>query len=226
MTTRRRRSARSQRSTPKVLAYVRVSTDEQVTSHAGLDAQRAAISAEAERRGWTDVTWMGDEGYSGKTLERPAIAAALGMLAAGEADVLVVSRLDRLSRSVKHFASLTEQAREEGWRLIALDVAVDTSTATGEAFANVLSCFAQMERRLIGERTREALAARKASGVRLGRPPVLSDEVGQRIVAERRSGRSYAEIAEGLTADKVPTATGQGVWRQQGVYKVAKRLGL
>lgn len=75
---------------------------------------------------------------------------------------------------------------------------------------------AQFERRLIGQRTREALAAKKAAGVRLGRPAVLPREVVERIVRERRDGASIRAIAAGLTADQVPTARGGLAWSGSG----------
>jgi DNA invertase Pin-like site-specific DNA recombinase len=84
----------------KVLGYVRVSTDEQRSSGAGLAAQRAAILAEAERRGWQLVEVLEDAGYSGRDLKRPAVQIAMEMLASRDAEGLVVAKLDRLSRSI------------------------------------------------------------------------------------------------------------------------------
>src|SRR5262249_44260183 len=150
----------------RVLGYLRVSTTEQASNGAGLDAQRAAIAAEADRRGWS-VRWIEDRGYSAKDLRRPGIQEALTALAGGEADALVVAKLDRLSRSLPDFWGLVEQSRRERWQLIALDLGVDTSTPSGEMLANVLASFAQFERRLIGQRTAEALGAKRAAGVRL-----------------------------------------------------------
>lgn len=196
----------------RVIAYIRVSTDEQAASGAGLEAQRAAILAEASRRGWAIVETIQDAGYSGKTLRRPGIAAALDALTHHRADTLVVAKLDRLSRSMLDFAALMDQATRERWALVALDLGVDTSTPAGEAMASVLATFAQFERRLIGERTKAALAAKKRAGVRLGRPRTLPDDVLRRIVSERATGRTLAAIADGLTADGVPTVQGGRRW--------------
>jgi DNA invertase Pin-like site-specific DNA recombinase len=85
--------------------------------------------------------------------------------------------MDRLSRSVAHFAGLLEQLRKAGYTLVVLDLGVDTSSVTGEAMAGVVSVFAQMERRRIGERTKEALRAARERGQALGRPRVLDDEI-------------------------------------------------
>jgi DNA invertase Pin-like site-specific DNA recombinase len=150
--------------------YARVSTSEQADSRAGLEAQREAIEREARRRGWTLVETIEDAGYSAKDLPRPGIQRALQVLERGDAKALVVAKLDRLSRSMIDFTGLMNRASRENWALVALDMAVDTTTPAGEAMANVLATFAQFERRLVGQRTREALAQKKAQGVRLRTP--------------------------------------------------------
>jgi DNA invertase Pin-like site-specific DNA recombinase len=104
---------------------------------------------------------------------------------------------------------------------VALDLGVDFSTAAGEAMANMTAVFAQLERRLIGERTRAALAEKRAQGVRLGRPRLLSDEVVGRIVDERAAGATLQAIADGLHAEAVATAQG-GRWRPGTVAVVLK----
>lgn len=197
----------------RVLAYSRVSTEEQASSGAGLDAQRKAIKEEVARRGWQIIEVVEDRGASGRDLNRTGIQRALAMLAAGDAEALVVAKLDRLSRSMLDFASLTQTAQKQGWDLVALDCAVDTTTPAGEAMASVLVTFAVFERRLIGERTREALAAKRAAGVRLGRPSAIPDAVVHRIRAERATGATLREIADGLNADGVPTPCGGRCWR-------------
>ena len=196
----------------RVIGYVRVSTDEQKNSGAGLAAQRAAIEAECARRGWQLVTVEEDAGYSARDLKRPGVQIALDTLRRGDAGALVVAKLDRLSRSMLDFTAVMAKASKQGWALVALDCAVDTTTPAGEAMANVLATFAQFERRLIGQRTREALAAKRAAGVRLGRPTVMPEAVRERIVSERAEGLTLAAIAEGLNADQVPTAQGGRRW--------------
>jgi DNA invertase Pin-like site-specific DNA recombinase len=209
----------------QVTAYLRVSTAEQTDSGAGLGAQRAAILAEVERRGWQeeDVEWIEDAGFSATNTKRPGLAQALDLLARGEAAVLMVSRVDRLSRSVLDFAGVMQRAQKEGWALVALDSPADLTTPQGGLMANVMIAFAEFERLLIGQRTKEALAVKKAQGVRLGRPPAIPMAVVHRIVAERRSGRSWPAIAEGLNADDVPTAHGGAAWWPATVRKIALR---
>src|SRR5580765_4731215 len=157
----------------QVLGYVRVSTDEQSDSGAGLKAQRQAIVTECRRRGWHLVEVIEDAGYSAKDLKRPGVQEAIRVLQSREASALVVAKLDRLSRSMIDFTGLMAKAQKQGWALVALDCAVDTTTPAGEAMANMLATFAQFERRLISQRTREALEVRKRQGKRLGRPPTV-----------------------------------------------------
>ena len=150
----------------QVLGYVRVSTEEQAEEGVGLDAQREAITAEAERRGWDLIATVEDRGYSAKNLKRPGIQTALAELKGGEANALVTAKVDRLSRSTLDFASLIERAQREGWEIVTLDFEVDMSSPMGEAMAGMSAVFAQLERRLIGQRTRRALqkSADRASG--------------------------------------------------------------
>ncbi len=196
----------------RVLGYVRVSTEEQQRSGAGILAQREAIAEECQRRGWQLVEVIEDAGFSAKDLKRPGVQAALEELQRHKADALVVAKLDRFSRSMIDFTAVMAKAQKQGWALVALDCAVDTTTPAGEAMANVLATFAQFERRLIGQRTREAMAEKRKQGVRFGRPLSLPADVRARIASERRAGRSLAVIAAGLNADGVATAQGGRQW--------------
>lgn len=204
----------------RVVAYLRVSTAEQSESGAGLKAQREAIRAAAGQRGWRVVKVVEDAGLSGKSLERPGLTEAITMVEGDKADALVVAKLDRLSRSLLDFAGLMERARRKGWAIVALDLGVDTTTPAGEMMANVLATFSQFERRLIGQRTKDALAVKKAEGVVLGRPRKLSDEVVARIVAMRATGMSLAAIADTLSGEGVPTAQGGARWYSSTVRHV------
>jgi DNA invertase Pin-like site-specific DNA recombinase len=204
----------------QVLGYVRVSTQEQSASGGGLAAQRAAIEAEAERRGWDLVATIEDRGYSARDLKRPGVQQALEALGRGEAGALVVAKLDRLSRSMLDFAGLMDRAQRQSWALVALDCAVDTSTPGGEAMANILATFAQFERRLIGERTRAAMQAKKAAGAVFGRPRQVPEQIVARIRKEREAGRPLRAIADGLNAANVPTAQGGAQWWASSVRAV------
>ena len=206
----------------RVLAYVRVSTEEQADSRAGLEAQRAAIRAECKRRGWQIVGVVEDAGYSAKDLKRPGVQAALEQLERKQADGLVVAKLDRLSRSMLDFTAVMAKAQKEGWALVALDCAVDTTTPAGEAMAHVLATFAQFERRLIGQRTREALAVKRNQGVRLGRPQSISPKLARRIRTMRSRGLTLQAICDKLNEEGLPTPRGGKAWRPTSLRAVLR----
>lgn len=207
-----------------IRAYIRVSTTDQAVNGYGLHAQRATIKEEAERRGWAPVHWYEDGGQSGKDLDRPAMQRLLGDIHRG--DVLVVSRLDRLSRSLSDFAVLMERAQKQRWNVVALDLGIDLSTPNGEFMASVLAAMARWERRLIGQRTAEGLAAAKAKGRLPGRRSALPREVQDRLIDLRAEGHSVRGIAAVLTADGVRTASGRGVWGPSSVHSALRSARL
>lgn len=188
----------------KAIAYLRVSTDRQDN---GIDAQRAAILRWAEYRQHEVVAWLEDPDVSGSRplAKRKAGSVALAMLANGEADMLAVAKLDRLSRSVHDFSGILDLGRREGWGVAALDLDVDTATTNGKMLAHMLVLLAEWERDTISDRTKAGLAAVKARGVQLGRPSRQDPAVIRRIRAERRQQVPYWKIAAGLNAAQIPT---------------------
>jgi DNA invertase Pin-like site-specific DNA recombinase len=207
-----------------VLGYVRVSTGDQADSGAGLEAQRAAIRQACEQRGWELVGVVEDAGFSAATLARPGITEAFDLVESGGASVLVVAKLDRLSRSLLDFAAVMERSRRKRWALVALDLGVDTTTPQGEMMANILATFAQFERRLIGQRTKEALAIKRAQGVRLGRPRTLTTEVVERVWRMHRRGASLRTIALRLNSEGVATAHHGARWHASTVSAVIRSV--
>ena len=203
-----------------VVGYVRVSTDEQGSNGSSLKSQRQAIAEECERRGWALVRVEEDVQSAKSMRKRPGLQRALEAVEDDEASALVVAKLDRLSRSLIDFATLVERSRKRGWEIVVLDLAVDTTTPNGEAMAGMLAVFAQWERRLIGQRTREGLDIKRREGVKIGRPRSLPENTIRRMRAARRRGRSYAEIAGKLNADEVPTAHGGRKWWPSTVRSV------
>ena len=221
--TRRRRTQTALAGT--VAAYIRVSTEEQAASGAGLDAQRAAISGECERRGWTVVAWHGDEGISGgKALDaRPGLTAALNEVQSATAAVLMVAKSDRLARSLPTLLDVLDRTERAGGVVVAVDGTVDTSTAAGRFTTQIMGSVAELERGLISDRTKAALAVRKAQGVRLGRPTTVPPSVVARIASERAAGATWAAIADGLNADGTPTGQGGSKWFPNTVARIHKR---
>ena len=210
---------------PRVFGYARVSTHEQTLSGLGLDAQRAAIDTEASRHGWM-VEHHADEGVSGSVRpeDRPKLGHILDEIRSG--DVLVVAKLDRLGRSALDVLRLADSARAQGWRLVLLDLGLDTATPVGSFALASLAAVAQLERDLIAQRTRDALDAARRNGTRLGRPVEIDQEIRLRIRREFHNGSSLSEIARTLTCEGVPTARGGRKWYPSSVQAVLRSLAL
>lgn len=210
----------------KAIAYTRVSTGKQAESGLGLADQRQLIEKAAEYRDLDIVHWAKDAGVSAKSLKgRPALAEALERLDAGDAQVLIVAKLDRLSRSVADFAHLLDRSRKKKWQVVVLDIDVDSTTAAGELTVNVIASAAQYERRLISDRVKAAHRQLKLRGQRAGQRPLLPEEVRQRIAREREDGRSLRAIADDLNEDEVATAKG-GRWHASTVSHVLRSVAL
>ncbi len=205
----------------RVIGYMRVSTREQGDSGAGLEAQEAAIRAEADRRGWDLVALRQDVSSGASLRKRGALGETLRDLRDGRADALVVAKLDRLSRSVLDFAGVMESASAEGWKVVVLDLGVDTTTTHGELIASIMIALAQWERRVIGDRTRSALEAVRARGTRVGRKSGVDAETLRMIRALRGSGMSWQSVADALTREGVPTSQG-GRWHAATVRRLVR----
>lgn len=200
-----------------LVAYVRVSTEEQGNSGLGLEAQLAAIRLYCHAQGHATVHVVQEvESAAGK---RPQLEAALRAVEAGEYDGIIASRLDRFSRSVVQTDEILSRIQKAGRTLVALDLGVDTSTAARRLVANVLASVAQWERDIISERTKAAIAAKVARGERVGRRRVISDDARVRAQLLRGEGCTYEQIIEKLTEDGLETAGG-GPWRKSTVQRL------
>lgn len=198
--------------------YIRVSTAEQAAGGLGLDAQRAAVEAACRQRRWELRAVYEDAGLSAKTNYRPGLDKATAACAMAEDAVLVVAKLDRLARSLTGYASLIERAQREGWRLLALDTP-ETDTPHGEAMQGITAVFAQLERRLIGQRTKEALAAARSRGVRLGRPPAIGPEVIEAVRCLLETPMTVRQIGRHLEQSGFPAPHGGSRWHPSTVAR-------
>ncbi len=226
----------------RVLGYVRVSTEQQADGGVSLDAQREKLRAYAVAMDLELVAILEDAGVSAKTLARPALQEALRRLEAGEADGLLVCKLDRLTRSVRDLGDLVDRYFATRWSLLSVADSIDTRSAAGRLVLNVLASVSQWEREATGERTKEALAHLRREGVRLGREGLgwcrltEADANGRRVVADiddegrtvarllelHREGRSLRAIAAVLAAEGRRTKRG-GTWAPETVRKVLSR---
>lgn len=172
----------------RAVAYLRVSTDKQAEDGVSLDAQRAKVEAYAALYDLDLVAVDVDAGVSAKSLDRPALDRALGRLRSGEADALLVVKLDRLTRSVRDLGDLVDAyfARDR-WALLSVSEQIDTRSAAGRLVLNVLASVAQWEREATGERTSAALAhKRQMDEYTGGHPPYgwTLDDDGRSLVAD------------------------------------------
>ncbi|WP_276742872.1 recombinase family protein [Pantoea septica] len=164
-----------------LIGYIRVSTNDQNT-----DLQRKALQS-------ADCELIFEDRMSGKTSDRPGLKKALRCLQPG--DTLVVWKLDRLGRSMRHLVTLTEELRERGVNFRSLTDSIDTSTAAGRFFFHVMGALAEMERELIVERTRAGLAVARDRGRIGGRRRKMTDSVVHRARCMLAQGATLLQVS-------------------------------
>lgn len=207
----------------RVIGYTRISPNgRESTSGLSLEAQRRKIEAYCEATGATLVAIEEDSLETSKSLDRPALNSLLERLARGEADGLVVAKLDRLTRRLPDLLRLVETFEARHWSLASVAETIDTSTAAGRLVVNMLGVIGQWERETIGERTRDALASLKARGVRLGRKTVPRNaSVVSQLQVWRGEGLTFGAIAERANAEALPTLRG-GAWYPTTVQRLLR----
>jgi len=224
----------------KYVAYYRVSTDKQGRSGLGLEAQQAAVRQYLDGKGWPPLAEF-EEVESGKRATRPQLAAALATCRVHGA-TLVVAKLDRLARNAHFLGSIIES----GVEVVFLDMPNLGQGAVPTFILQQLAAVAQLEAGLISERTRAALAAAKARGVRLGgdrgyKPPAalsVAAAGAKREQADQRAAdyqpiiedvianghASHRAIARELNARGIPTPSRAGSWQATTVARVMRRV--
>jgi site-specific DNA recombinase len=205
-----------------VVGYIRVSTTEQAHAGVSLEVQRAKLDAYAMIKDWTMVEVIRDEGVSAKSLKRPGLERLLALVRAGTIEAVIVYKLDRLTRSVTDLGALMKVFERKGVALVSLQESLDATTATGELMMNLLISVSQWERKVIGERTRDAMQHLKAQGQRYCRPVFDNAGILVRMRRARAEGRSYHQIAGELNAEDIPTARG-GQWHACTVRQILQR---
>jgi DNA invertase Pin-like site-specific DNA recombinase len=182
-----------------IVGYARVSSEGQ-----SLENQKQKLTAYGCKR-------LYSEKITGTTSNRAKMKEALDFVREG--DKFVITRLDRLARSVGDLANLSKQLESKGVDLVVLDQKIDTSTATGKLMFNMIGAFAEFERDLIHERCKEGIERAKANGVKFGRKPTLLPNQLKKLKAEFDSG----EIG------KVELARKYGVSRAS-LYRLVKTV--
>jgi DNA invertase Pin-like site-specific DNA recombinase len=207
--------------------YTRKSTDEGLEKEFNsLDAQREsceAYIASQRSEGWVLVHDRYDDGgVSGGTLERPALKRLLADIEAGLVDVVVVYKIDRLSRSLMDFAKLVQIFDQNEVTFVSVTQSFNTTTSMGRLTLNILLSFAQFEREVIGERVRDKIAASRARGMWMGGPVPLGYRVENRkllideaaAAAVRRVFEGFVEI--GSVTQLLPILRAEGLLTKHG----------
>jgi site-specific DNA recombinase len=224
--------------TPRVVGYVRVSTEKQAEGGISLDAQTAKIRAMAVVKGVEVADILVDAGASAKSLGRPEMTRLLALIDARAVTTVIVAKLDRLTRSIRDLSDLLDRFERRGVSLVSVAESLDTRSSAGRLVIHILGSVAQWEREAIGERTREALQHKKAQGQRVGTLPfgfqLVKDStthlepapVEQRLLARfqalRAAGKTYEQIAAAVTAEGATTRRGT-VYRHQYVARALRR---
>jgi site-specific DNA recombinase len=221
------------------IGYVRVSTSGQATDGVSMDAQRERIEAWAKGNGCTLDRVYVDAGLSGKRADnRPELQRALDATCKAKG-VLVVYSLSRLARSTRDTLAIAERLDKAGADLVSLSERIDTTSAAGKMLFRLLAVLAEFERDLVAERTRAALAYKRANGERIGAIPfgfdladdgtsLIHNPVEQRALRKirdmRQRGATLQRIADVLTRAGVSTKTGRSqVWRHTAVRAILAR---
>jgi DNA invertase Pin-like site-specific DNA recombinase len=205
----------------RVLGYV--SVPEVNGDDVAAVAQADAIQRLCEQRGWELLRVMRDvENGRRKGLERPGLLYALERIADGEASCLVVSHLERLTRSAADLGRIVEWFEQCHGRLVAIDLRLDTGSAEGRLTARTLIAIGEWEGRRIADRTKKGLAAARARRAITG-PPTVDDRPGlkEHIVTLRNQGMTLQAIADRLNAEQIPTLRGGTKWRPSSVHVAA-----
>lgn len=167
--------------------YTRKSSEEGLDqSFNSLDAQREACEAyvvSQKSEGWTALGAAYDDGgWSGGSMERPGLKRLLDDIAAGKVDIIVVYKVDRLTRSLADFAKMVELFDKHGVSFVSVTQAFNTTSSMGRLTLNVLLSFAQFEREVTGERIRDKIAASKARGMWMGGYPPMGYDPKERTL--------------------------------------------
>ncbi len=177
----------------RVAIYARVSTTDK-----GQDVgmQLRDLEAYAKARDWTVRDKFVDEGISGSQTKRPALDRLLSACRRRQVDVVLVWRLDRLGRSLKHLIMTLDEFQSLGVAFVSLHEQLDCTTAAGQLLLHLLGAFAEFERAIIRERVKAGLANARHKGTRLGRPRLAIDSL--QVKTLQKTGHSIRQIARAL----------------------------
>lgn len=182
----------------KTIGYVRVSTDEQAREGISLESQKAKIEAYCELNDLELVGVIEDAGKSGKDLNREGIQSLINEIKARRIDAVVVYKLDRLSRRVKDTLSLMDLVEKKNIAFHSITERIDTKSAMGKFFLNIMASMNQWERDTISERTRDALQHKIKKNERAGQIPYgwMLREDGKTLVENPKEQKAISLIRD------------------------------
>ncbi len=223
----------------KAIGYIRVSTEDQAREGVSLDNQAAKIRAYAELKDMVLIEVVADEGISAKNLTgRPGVQKVLELARKKEVDAIIIYKLDRMFRSTIDALETTEKFEKWGVAFHSINENLDTQSAMGRFFFTLTAALAEMERNIIGERTRSALAHKRAKGEKTGGDVPYGFNVTEtghlvenpaeqkaiRLIRDLRSkGYSLRAICRELELEGYRTKTGKIAWNPKTVSMILKR---
>lgn len=217
----------------RAIGYIRVSSDKQEASGLSLEAQEGKIKALASLHGF-ELTSIIQDTETGKWLKRPGVQDLISKLP--EIQVVLIAKLDRLTRSLRDIDDLLHLLSDHNVQLISAAESLDTKSAAGRLVINIMTAVAQWEREAIGERTRDALRQKKANGGRVGTIPYGKREENDRLVDQpceqeiikiirmfSASGMQQVQVA--LALNRMGLRTRKGTpWRKQYVQRILEGI--
>jgi site-specific DNA recombinase len=182
----------------KTIGYVRVSTTGQAEEGYSLEAQRRKIQAYCELHDLDLMEIIEDRGLSAKSVAgRPGIQRVLELVKTGKVDNLVIFKLDRMARNLKEACEMADLLEKKKCHLHSISEKIDTGSATGRLFYNILSAMAAWEREIISERTKTALAVKRENGQRIsGQAPYGFRFAGDKLVIDDKEQETIRKILE------------------------------
>lgn len=220
----------------KAVGYIRVSTDGQVESGLSLEAQRKKIEAYATLKDLELVEIIEDAGISAKNLNRPGMKRLMELARKKEVDAVIIAKLDRMFRNTVDALETSEALNKRGVALHSIEESLDTQSAIGGFFFTMLAALAEMERKLIGERTRTALKQKRARGEKTGGnipygyqledgkliPEPQEQAIINKMKQWREQGATFQAIADRLNNKGIVTKLGKA-WDRAKIYQIISK---
>ena len=220
----------------KVILYSRVSSTQQAEQGSSIDNQITRLKQYAELKEYQNIIVLTDAGISGKSVNRPAFLQLIELVKRNEVEAVIVYSLSRFARSIVDTVKMIELLNKHSVAFHSLSESIDTSSAVGRFFINVLSSLNQLEREQIGERTKAVLQYKKSQGAKVGQVPFgFTDNNGRLIKNKteqntmsiinslRDNSYSFQDIADELIKRNRKNKAGNSIWNKSMIWKLYNR---